>query len=116
MFCEKCGSEVPPNKLICDCFQVSMDQEIESRGLHLFVQGGPLYLTETQTDRHLLPRRLSKGILTLCHKKRYKTHTDNLHPITRLDFEKLQQKDVELMCPACIDVVAKTISAAKATR
>lgn len=34
LICKKCGAEVPPGKLACDCFRADADQEIKQRRRH----------------------------------------------------------------------------------
>jgi hypothetical protein len=71
MICTECGAEVPDNMIVCDCFRVAADTEIETRYLDLFVSGGPLFLQCAPTsDHHILP--IDGNCLTLCHKKRFR--------------------------------------------
>lgn len=83
MICTKCGAEVPAgqgykkdNQLVCTCFLVHADNEIETRALKLFSDGRPLWLTNAPSSgHHIMPN--PANCLTLCHKKRLG------HPETR---------------------------------
>lgn len=67
MTCSKCGAEVPPGKLVCDCFQAEADNELERKAIERFKTGGALHLSGSG---HLMP---TAGMcLTLCRGKRFK--------------------------------------------
>ena len=70
MKCPKCGTEVPPGKLVCDCFQAEADNETERYALERFRNGGVLYLRNKNGVAHLLPA--VKFCLTLCRNERIK--------------------------------------------
>jgi hypothetical protein len=70
MMCSKCGAEIPPGKLACDCFQAEADNETERYALERFKQGGVLYLRTKNGTGHLLPA--AKYCLTLCRSERVK--------------------------------------------
>jgi hypothetical protein len=70
MKCPKCGNDVPPGKLVCDCFQAEADNETERHALQGFKQGGTLFLRNKNGVAHLVPAR--KYCLTLCRGERIK--------------------------------------------
>jgi len=104
MTCPSCHAEVPPGQLVCDCFQVNADKEVQERALAAFIQRGQLlYRTSALTSgHHLLPAR--KNCLSLCHKKRF--HFAKTSPIVKDQF--LHAKPDEF-CKACAEVVNAAI-------
>ena len=117
MVCQKCGAEVPEGQIICTCFQVPLDQEIEKRGLESFANpkgngaSGCLYRTQTG---HLSPTRKTQGVLMLCGKQRYKSNVDT-SPWDRVHFEKCMASATwkEELCIGCAQKVTAFLKATK---
>ena len=115
--CQKCGAEVPPNQLVCTCFQVPLDQEIEKRGLESFANpkgnGASGYLYRTETG-HLSPARNTQGVLMLCGKQRYKTNVET-SVLDRERFEKIMAGPEwkEELCIGCAQKVTMFLKAAR---
>jgi hypothetical protein len=67
--CKDCGKNIPPDKLVCDCFTRRLDEELEVLSIRRFgANEGWLYMTDPH--KHLLPTR-GYG-LTLCRRRRFK--------------------------------------------
>lgn len=122
MICPKCGAEVPAelgwkgdNQLVCDCFRIELDTELERKNLEAFAQrGGPLYLTSALSSHyHLLPTE--RRAITLCRKKRY------MRPETRTIFAaEIRKKGEQLAAGAkpdwCMECLTKALQSANAGR
>ena len=104
-FCKKCGAEIPPGKLACDCFKVEADRETRERALDSFKAGrGPLYLASASSEpvrRHLLPR--ADRCFSLCGNQFYKgkPETQQIWKATYPDLNLIQPH----ACPHCIEAV-----------
>lgn len=97
MVCGKCGAEIPPGKLACDCFQVEADNEVEKRALERFQKGGTLWTWSKKGRVHLLPS--VEYCLTLCRKERIKKPT-SIRVFYGPDLKLPNTKDREL-CELC---------------
>ena len=98
--CKKCGAEIPPGKLACDCFLVNADREIKQRALDAFKnEKAALYLC-TGRGHHILP--VSQHSLSLCGKYRAKNKPDSTALWTNIsDLDQL----LPTACPRCADIV-----------
>lgn len=102
LMCPKCGQEIQPNKLVCDCFQVEFDQERERLALERMrsMPHGFIFLT---ASRHLIPDRQGRA-LTLCRKRRF------INPsIERIYRQQISERtnSQSAICQKCFDVAAK---------
>lgn len=116
MMCSKCGAEVPENKLVCNCFQVTADQEMLRIAIARFMDDeGWLWLTHL--GDHLLPA--SRNSFTLCRLMRKpnkegvvllrRFKNPQVDPIHRA---QLQKPWSDRVCEKCMEVV--TAAAAEA--
>ena len=103
LICKKCGAEVPPGKLVCDCFRIDADRETKQRALENFISGrGCLYLASASTQpqrRHLLPR--SGQCASLCGEQFYKGKPE-ITAIWWAHFPDLNSIQPHA-CPHCIE-------------
>jgi hypothetical protein len=110
MTCPSCHAEVPPGQLVCNCFQVNADNEVQERALAGFLNDSVLWVTRAATSgRHILPA--SKTALSLCHKKRFQRADTS--PIDKHRFSPEAQRQPEFaqaFCKACAEVVNTAIA------
>jgi hypothetical protein len=92
MICKQCGAEVPEGQLVCDCFKVEMDNELEQKGIEGFQNNRPLLLTKG--FGHLLAPR---AFMTLCHEKRYKAQPQG-QDVYQATLQTVRSK----ICPKCL--------------
>ena len=103
LICKKCGAEVPPGKIVCDCFRIDASRETRQRKLEFFFSGrGFLYLATASTiqaRRHILPTQTNT--LALCELQNY-----NGKPETRTITPADNLKDLQA-CDKCVWVLEK---------
>jgi len=105
MTCPSCHAEVPPGQLVCDCFKVNADKEVQERALAAFIADRSyLFRTSALTSgHHLLPT--GRNALSLCGKKRFQRA--EVSSIAKYAF--LHAKPDEF-CKACAEVVNAAIA------
>jgi hypothetical protein len=115
MTCPHCHAEIPSNKLVCDCFQVQGDNELQDRTLKLFVADrGYLFVTRAATSgHHLLPT--ARNCLALCHKKRFQRADVSVIDIRQFRDSQIAVKQTpgsppDRFCKACAEVVNAAIA------
>lgn len=111
MICSKCGAEVPDNKLVCKCFLVACDNEIESRALAEFNDSHPIFMTSAPSSGyHLLP--IDGKCITLCRKKRVgHPETRRIYPNSLIKAREDLIKAREDWCRPCLQKLYQSANA-----